>query len=100
MPLTAFLSLPGECSFPTLLPRPVRQPVRAKHSLIRATALSCSKPPPDPLHRLVHLGSRAGIAEPDKVPAVDWIEIDAGRRGDMGLLEHPLGEVEAVEGEA
>src|SRR5262245_17273121 len=64
------------------------------------TRASMSQPRPNPLHRLMHLGRRAGVAEADEVPAFDRIKIDAGRRGDMRLLQHTPREVEAVVGEA
>ena len=34
-----------------------------------------------------------------KATAVERIEIDAGRRRDMGLFQHPAGEFETVGGE-
>src|SRR5205809_3407086 len=58
------------------------------------------EPSADPLHRLVHLRRRARIAEADEVPSLDRIEIDAGRDRHVGLLQHALGEIEAVVAEA
>jgi len=64
------------------------------------TVLRSFEPASDPPHRLVHLGVRPGIAEPDEVPAVERIEIRPGRRCYVCFLKHALGEVEAVVREA
>src|SRR4051812_14515639 len=57
------------------------------------------QPGADALDRLLHVRGRAGVAEAHKMPAVDRVEIDAGRRRHMRLLQKPLGEIEAVVGE-
>src|SRR5438067_6172758 len=55
-----------------------------------------SKPPPDPLHRLLHVRGRSGIAEADEMAAAHRIEVGARRRRDVRLVEHALGKIEAV----
>src|SRR4051812_30207697 len=61
------------------------------------TAISALvQPGADALDRLPHIRGRAGVAEAHEMPAVDRIEIDAGRRRHMGILEQPLGEIETV----
>src|SRR5690349_2347980 len=50
------------------------------------TAMSAlAQPGADPFDRLLHIRRRAGVGEADEMPAIDRIEIDAGRRGHMGL---------------
>src|SRR5262245_43017273 len=50
------------------------------------------QPRADPLHRLVHLCGRAGVAEPKERRAAQRVEVDPRRRRDVGVVEHALGE--------
>src|SRR5438552_6759282 len=51
------------------------------------TAISALvQPGADALDRLLHVRQRSGVAEPHKMPAVDRIEIDTGRRRHMRVL--------------
>src|SRR6476661_6912551 len=58
-----------------------------------------AKPMADALHRFLHVGGRAGVAEANKVPAVDRIEIHARRRRHMRVFQQAPGEIETVVGE-
>ena len=89
----------------TTAPAPTRSPATLSptQDAIRGarTAISALvQPGADALDRLLHIGGRAGVAEAHEMPAVDRIEIDAGRRRHMRLLQQPLGEIEAVVGES
>src|SRR3977135_4292083 len=63
-------------------PRPMRSP---------APCTSAPAPPPNVLHRLMHLRRRARVTEADELVAIGRIEIDARRHRDVGLLQHALG---------
>src|SRR4029077_8692295 len=57
---------------------------------------SAFQPATNPIHRFMYFGGGAGIAEAQEMPAVDRIEINAGRGGDVRFIQHALGEIEAV----
>src|SRR5262249_61955923 len=61
---------------------------------------SWPQPASDPIDRFVHLGGGTGVAEADEMAAVDRIKVDPGRCRDVRFLQHALGEVETVVGEA
>src|SRR3954462_9270370 len=65
---------------------------------LRCPASTLSQPMPDPLHRLAHFSRGACVRESYEMPALDRIEVDAGRRRHMRLLQHALGEFKAVGG--
>src|SRR5262245_9326167 len=68
-----------------------------KASLMHPSAL---EPRRDPLHRLVHVGGRSGVAEADEMSALQRIEIDPRRCRHVSFRQHALGEIKAVVGEA
>src|SRR3954469_16984827 len=63
---------------------------------LRCPASTLSQPMPDPLHRLAHFSRGARVRESYEMPALDRIEVDAGRRRHMGFLQQALGEIETV----
>ncbi len=69
---------------------------RRRRQYRRRVALAAFEPIRDPRRRQAHIGGRAGVTEADKVVSVDRIEIDPRRRRHAGVLQHPLGEIEAV----
>src|SRR5258707_12298814 len=57
------------------------------------------KPARNARHGFAHLVGRARIGEANETAAVDRIEIDARGGRDVGLFQHPAGELETVGGE-
>jgi hypothetical protein len=66
---------------------------------LKAGGRCLSEPARDARHRFAHVVGRARVGKANEGAAVDRIEIDARRRRDMRLLQHPLGEIETVGGE-
>src|SRR6478736_4312138 len=57
---------------------------------------SAFEPATNPIHRFMYFGGRARVAEAQEMPAIDRIEINAGRGGDVRFIQHALREIEAV----
>ena len=66
---------------------------------LRVAAPFSSQPRLQTRNRLFHLGGGSGEGQAQIMGAVDVVEISAGRCRNAGLLQHFLGEVEAVVGE-
>src|SRR5262245_6263528 len=71
----------------------------AKAGFETPEASARAEPARDPRHRLAHVVGRARVGEADELPAMEGIEVDPRGRGDMRLLQHLFGKLEAVRGE-
>ncbi len=63
-------------------------------------SLLLRQPFPDPRHRLAHIGGGAGVGKAQEFLAMQRIEVEPRRRRNARLLQHALGEIDAVIGEA